>query len=110
MEDERPIITNLSKAKAIKPSNEIQNHKSKKAFKFNFVLISQNTNLWKTSFGKNSIPNLDIIPGNNLSVFVQVYTARLCKEGFTNYKFSVFLLALKLLPSIWHTSLKIEKR
>ena len=52
---------------------------------------------------------LDIIPGNNLSVLVQVYTARLCKEGFTNYKFSVFLLALKLLPSIWHTSLKIEK-
>ena len=56
MDKDWPLIAYLSKAKAIKPSNEIQNHKSKKAFKFNFVLISQNTNLWKTSFGKNFIP------------------------------------------------------
>ena len=56
MDEDEPLITNFSKAKAIKPSNEIQSHKSKKHFKFNFVLISQNTNLWKTSFGKNSIP------------------------------------------------------
>ena len=60
MDEDWSLITYLSKAKAIKPSNEIQNHKSKKAFKFNFVLISQNTNLWKTSFGKNSIPNIYI--------------------------------------------------
>ena len=59
MDEDWPLITYLSKAKAIKPSNEIQNHKSKKAFEFDFVLISQNTNLWKTSFGKNFIPNLD---------------------------------------------------
>ena len=57
MEDEWPLITKLSKGKAIKPSSEIHNHKSKKAFRFNFLLISQNTNLWKTSFGKNFIPN-----------------------------------------------------
>ena len=43
MEDELPLIAKLSKGKAIKPSSEIQCHKSKKAFKFNFVLISQNT-------------------------------------------------------------------
>ena len=61
MDEDWPLITYLSKAKAIKPSNEIQNHKSKKAFKFNFVLISQNTNLWKTSFGKNSIPNIYLL-------------------------------------------------
>ena len=61
MDEDWPFITYLSKAKAIKPSNEIQNHKSKKAFKFNFVIISQNTNLWKTSFGKNSIPNIYIV-------------------------------------------------
>ena len=53
-----PLKCNLSEAKAIKPSHEIQCHKSKKAFKFNFVLISQNTNLWKTSFGKNFIPTV----------------------------------------------------
>ena len=58
MDEDWPLITYLSKVKAIKPSNEIQYHKSKKAFKFNFVLISQNTNLWKTSFGKNFIPNV----------------------------------------------------
>ena len=57
MEDERPLITNLSKAKAIKPSSVIHNHKSKNVFKFDFVLTSQNTRLWKTSFGKNFIPN-----------------------------------------------------
>ena len=32
----------------IQPSNVIQNHKSKKDFKFNFVLISENTTLKKT--------------------------------------------------------------
>ena len=56
MEDEWPLMIKLSKGKAIKPSTEIHNHRSKKAFKFNYFLISQNTNLWKTSFGKNSIP------------------------------------------------------
>ena len=60
MEDKWPLKCNLSEAKAIKPSNEIQNHKSKKAFKSNFVLISQNTILWKTSFGKNFIPSVGI--------------------------------------------------
>ena len=60
MEDKWPLKCNLSEAKAIKPSHEIQSRKSKKAFKFNFVLIAQNTNLWKTSFGKNFIPNLSI--------------------------------------------------
>ena len=55
MGDERPLITKLSKGKAIKPSNEITNYKSKKAFKFNFVLISQNTMLWKTSLVRISI-------------------------------------------------------
>ena len=57
MEDEWPLITKLSKGKAIKPSSKISNHKSKTDFKFNFVLISQNTKPWKTSFGKNFIPN-----------------------------------------------------
>ena len=32
-----PLKYNLSEAKAIKPSNGIQNYKSKKDFKFNFV-------------------------------------------------------------------------
>lgn len=57
MEENVPLKINLLEAKAIKPSHEIQNHKSKKAGKFNFVHIAQNTNLWETSFGKNSIPN-----------------------------------------------------
>ena len=57
LEENLPLWTNLWKAKAIKPSKKNQYHQSKKAFKFNFVLISQNTNLWKTSFGKNFIPN-----------------------------------------------------
>ena len=52
-----PLKCNLLEAKAIKPSSEIQHHKSKKASKFDFVLTSQNTNLWKTSFSKNFIPN-----------------------------------------------------
>ena len=58
MDEDWPLITYLLKAKAIKPSHEIQNYKSKKAFKFNFVLITQNTNLWKTSFGENFIPTI----------------------------------------------------
>ena len=58
MEDELPLITKLSKGKAIKPSSEIQNHKSKKAFKFNFVLVSQNTRSWKTSSVRILIPNV----------------------------------------------------
>ena len=57
MEDELPLITKLSKGKAIKPSSEIQNHKSKKAFKFNFVLVSQNTRSWKTSLVRIFIPS-----------------------------------------------------
>ena len=51
-----PLKCNLSEAKAIKPSHENQHHKSKKVFKFNFLLTSQNTKLRKTWFGKNFIP------------------------------------------------------
>ena len=51
-----PLITKLSKAKAIKQSHDSQNHKNKKAFKFNYVLISQNTKSWKTSLVRISIP------------------------------------------------------
>ena len=61
LEENLPLWTNLWKAKAIKPSKKNQYHQSKKAFKFNFVLISQNTNLWKTSFGKNFIPSIDTL-------------------------------------------------
>ena len=50
-----PLITKLSKAKAIKQSHDSQNHKNKKAFKFNYVLISQNTKSWKTSLVRISI-------------------------------------------------------
>ena len=68
MEDEWPLITKLSKGKAIKPSYEIQNHKNKKAFKFNFVFISQNTKSWKTSLVRIFIPNIQV--GSTYTVWV----------------------------------------
>ena len=42
MDEDWPLITYLSKAKAIKPSNEIQNHKSKKAFNIGLLQTAQN--------------------------------------------------------------------
>ena len=77
MDEDWPLIAYLSKAKAIKPSNEIQNHKSKKAFKFNFVLTSQNTNLWKTSFGKNSIPKV----GTNYELPMPINNQKVCSTS-----------------------------